>query len=74
MFLLTGSHIGSLADSVTSAPVETLLIMARSAAVACAKMPSYSRGPDNIRVRVRVIFATRAVRLAILATAGLLVT
>jgi len=36
-------------------------------------MQSHSRGPGNIRVRVRVSFTTGAVRSAILATAGLLV-
>ena len=46
-------------------------IMARSAAVACAEMPSHFRGPGNIRVRVN--FTTGAVRSDILATAGLLV-
>jgi len=47
-------------------------IMARSAAVACAETPSHSREPGNIRVRVS--FTTGAVRSAILATAGLLVS
>ena len=47
-------------------------IMARSAAVACAETPAHSRGPGNIRVRVS--FTTGAVRSAILATAGLLVS
>jgi len=40
---------------------------------ACTETPSHSRGPGNIRVRVRVSFTTAAVRSAILATAGLLV-
>jgi len=48
-------------------------VMARSTTVACAKTPSYSRWPGNTRIKVRVSFATGAVRLAILATAGLLV-
>jgi len=47
--------------------------MARSAAVTCAEMPSHSRGPGNISVRVMVSFTSEAVRSAILATAGLLV-
>jgi len=47
--------------------------MARSAAVACAEMPSHSCGPGNIGIRVRVRFTTGAVWSAILATAGLLV-
>jgi len=38
-----------------------------------AETPTHSRGPGNIRVRVRVSFTTGAVRSAILATAGLLV-
>jgi len=42
-----------------------------SAAVACAEMPSHSRRPGNIRVRVS--FTIEAVWSAILATAGLLV-
>jgi len=37
-------------------------------------MPSHSRAPGNIWVRVRVSFTTGAVRSAILATAGLLVS
>ena len=48
-------------------------IIAHLAAVACAEMPSHSRAPGNIWVRVRVSFTTGAVRSAILATAGLLV-
>jgi len=39
----------------------------------CAEMPSHSRAPGNIWVRVRVSFTTGAVRSVILATAGLLV-
>ena len=38
-----------------------------------AETLSHSRGPGNIRVRVRVSFRTEAVRSAILATAGILV-
>jgi len=43
--------------------------------VACTESPSHSRRPGNkpIRVKVRVSFTTGAVRLAILATAALLV-
>ena len=48
-------------------------IITRSAAVACAETPSHSRGPGNIRVRVKVSFTTGAVRSAILVTAGFLV-
>jgi len=49
--------------------------MAGSAAMACAETPSHSRGPGNIRVRVRprVSFTTGAVWSAILAIAWLLV-
>jgi len=39
--------------------------MARSAAMACADAPSHSRGPVNIRVRVRISFTTGAVQLAV---------
>ena len=46
------------------------MVVARLAAVACAEMPSHSRGPGNIRVRVWVSFTTGAVRSAILATAS----
>ena len=42
--------------------------------MACVETPSHSRAPGNSWVRVRVSFTTGAVRSAILATAGLLVT
>jgi len=54
-------------------PVFARLWPVRPPCMACAKMPSHSRGSGNIRGRVRVSLTTGAVRSAILATAGLLV-